>query len=371
MYAWCLLNRFGFIFYNRHISTPFFLVSYDVKTVKDTIGPGLDPAMPEFRSLSVGIYRSAFFEPVFHAITQWRLVCFQFYQEITAILSDPVDDILLHGHGIGCDYLSGYIDFIDKPRYGLYLIAFLSAGFGSQCDAGVVRICWHNIRVASVVLHSAALCFAIHTDYLLISVCLGQALVEKLHKLLHPVGKCQIIDAVLHAAESRLGRDTVLQHAQFAEFIKIVPAEFYYLGPAHTLWGAGKYHQHDDVIESVTDISFAWSSKIRDGWGKFLQFVQNTVSWAEFIYYFCDMTVCVRSNRKNWVEWLDLIHNYLICNHKVTKNLPFDLFIQLLILFKIKEMGFIGSILSNHQITPWMMNRGSKKYPNHPRSHSL
>ena len=65
-------------------------------------------------------------------------------------LSDSGDDILLHGHGIGCDYLSGYIDFIDKPRYGLYLIAFLSADFGSQCDAG--------------------------------------ASVEKLRKLLHPVG---------------------------------------------------------------------------------------------------------------------------------------------------------------------------------------
>lgn len=39
------------------------------------------------------------------------------------------------------------------------------------------------------------------------------------------------------------------------------------------------------------------------------------------------MIVRVCSNRKNLVEWLDLIHNYLICNYKVTKNLPFDLFI--------------------------------------------
>ncbi|RLT78286.1 hypothetical protein, partial [Bacteroides acidifaciens] len=70
LYARCLLNRFGFICYNRHIAAPFFLISYDVKTVKDTIGPVFDPAMPEFRSLSVGIYRSAFFEPAFHAITQ-------------------------------------------------------------------------------------------------------------------------------------------------------------------------------------------------------------------------------------------------------------------------------------------------------------
>ena len=39
------------------------------------------------------------------------------------------------------------------------------------------------------------------------------------------------------------------------------------------------------------------------------------------------MIVCVRSNRNNLVEWFDLIHNYLIVNYKVTKNLPFDLFI--------------------------------------------
>ena len=64
------------------------------------------------------------------------------------------------------------------------------------------------------------------------------------------------------------------------------------------------------------------------------------------------MTVRVCYNRKHLVEWLDLIHNYLICNYKVTKNLPSDLFIRLIILLKIKEMDIIGSILSNHQITP-------------------
>ena len=45
----------------------------------------------------------------------------------------------------------------------------------------------------------------------------------------------QFIDTVFHAAESRLGRHTVLQHAQLAEFLKIVSAKFYYLGSANTL----------------------------------------------------------------------------------------------------------------------------------------
>lgn len=56
-------------------------------------------------------------------------------------------------------------------------------------------------------------------------------------------------------------------------------------------------------------------------------FIQNTVLWTEFIYYFCGMIVCVRSNRNVLVEWLDFIHNFLIVNYKATKNLPFDLFI--------------------------------------------
>ena len=72
-----------------------------------------------------------------------------------------------------------------------------------------------NIRLAFVGLYSAALGFAIHTDYLLISVCLGQPSVERLRKLLHPVGQCRIIDTVLHAAESHLGWDTVLQHRSY------------------------------------------------------------------------------------------------------------------------------------------------------------
>lgn len=40
--AGLLLYRVGFIFYNRHVSSSFFLVGYDVKTVKDTITPERD-----------------------------------------------------------------------------------------------------------------------------------------------------------------------------------------------------------------------------------------------------------------------------------------------------------------------------------------
>ena len=64
------------------------------------------------------------------------------------------------------------------------------------------------------------------------------------------------------------------------------------------------------------------------------------------------MIVRVRSNQNNLVEWFDLIHNYLFVSYKVTKNLPFDLFIQALISLKIKESRVIGSISSNHRIAP-------------------
>lgn len=62
--------------------------------------------------------------------------------------------------------------------------------------------------------------------------------------------KCRIIYTVLYAAESRLGWDTILQYAQFAEFIKIVPAEFYYLGSAHT---------HFEVRASIISMMLASS----------------------------------------------------------------------------------------------------------------
>ena len=89
--------------------------------------------------------------------------------------------------------------------------------------------------IAPVVQHGATLGFAIHADYFLVSVLLVQPSVEQLYKLLHPVCKCQLINTVFHTAESRLGRHTVLQHAQSAEFLKIVSAKFYYLGSANTL----------------------------------------------------------------------------------------------------------------------------------------
>ena len=46
MCARFLPYRFGFIFYNRHVSSPLLLVSYDVKAVKDAISSGLYSAMP-------------------------------------------------------------------------------------------------------------------------------------------------------------------------------------------------------------------------------------------------------------------------------------------------------------------------------------
>ena len=46
-------------------------------------------------------------------------------------------------------------------------------------------------------------------------------------------------------------------------------------------------------------------------------------------------------------------------------------FIQTLILLKIKEKAIFRSLFSNHQISAWIMNHGSKKCTHHPRKRSL
>ena len=50
-------------------------------------------------------------------------LAFEFYQKVSAFLSDFLDNVLLHGYGVGCDNLSCDIYFIKKYRYGLYLVA--------------------------------------------------------------------------------------------------------------------------------------------------------------------------------------------------------------------------------------------------------
>jgi hypothetical protein len=81
-------------------------------------------------------------------------------------------------------------------------------------------------------------------------------------KFLHPVGHGAVIDAVIHSAKGRFGRHPIFQHPHFAEPFDIVFAESNYIGTADKSRGTAKYHQHYDITESVTVVSFACSAEI-------------------------------------------------------------------------------------------------------------
>lgn len=74
--------------------------------------------------------------------------------------------------------------------------------------------------------------------------------------MLHLVGHCQIIDALLNTAKSRFGWHPVPEHTHFPELIDVVSAEFYYIGASYIPAGTTGYHQDDNVIESMADVSF-------------------------------------------------------------------------------------------------------------------
>lgn len=48
----------------------------------------------------------------------------------------------------------------------------------------------------------------------------------------------------------------VYEHLHFTEPVDVVSSELDYIGTSDIPAGAAKYHQYDDVIESVADVSF-------------------------------------------------------------------------------------------------------------------
>ena len=156
--------------------------------------------MSEFRPFGICINRREPLKSVFHAVAQGALVGLEFYQEVTALLPDSVDYVLLHGHGVGGDNLPCDIDFVNKLRHSLYLVAFFLTDLGRQCDAGIERICRHYIRIAPVHQDCPALGLAVNADYLSFTVRSEQFGMEGLDKLLHPLCHRQIVYAVFNTA---------------------------------------------------------------------------------------------------------------------------------------------------------------------------
>ena len=63
----------------------------------------------------------------------------------------------------------------------------------------------------------------------------------------------------------------------------------------------------------------------------------------EIFSYLCSAIECGCNNRTYLVKWLDYIHNLLIWNYKVTKNLALDQILTTLILLKINKINiYIG-----------------------------
>lgn len=90
--------------------------------------------------------------------------------------------------------------------------------------------------------------------------------------------------------------------------------EFYYIGAADTSAETPKYHQHDDVLQTVTEISSVRSSEIGYGRGKIHQPAQDTALLYGCILYFCDVIEYIGVNRTDLVKWSGFIHDYLISN---------------------------------------------------------
>lgn len=112
-------------------------------------------------------------------------------------------------------------------------------------------------------------------DYLLISVCLGQPSVERLRKLLHPVGKCRIIDTVLHAAESHLGWDTVLQHRSYKETAGSVGIAIYdnrvkieNPGTFPSNWDTEMKSEHESKPQNPLLVNVLYKQKVLESWGR-------------------------------------------------------------------------------------------------------
>ena len=60
--------------------------------------------------------------------------------------------------------------------------------------------------------------------------------------------------------------------------------ELYYIGAGGITAGTAKYHQNDDVIKPMTDISFVGPTEIGDGTGEIHQPFQDTAVEFRFIY---------------------------------------------------------------------------------------
>ena len=111
---------------------------------------------------------------------------------------------------------------------------------------------------------------------------------ERLRKLLHPVGKCRIIDTVLHAAESRLGWDTILQHRSYKETAGSVGIAIYdnrveieNPGTFPPDWDAEKMKsEHESKPQNRLLANVLYKRKVLESWGRGIGLMMSECSKA-------------------------------------------------------------------------------------------
>lgn len=90
------LYRFRDIFYDGQVASPFLFVDNQVRTAVNDLGSRFYPAVAELRSIGIPVEGFCRIEPVLHSVAEAALVGLQLYEEVTSLLLDFVDDVLLH-----------------------------------------------------------------------------------------------------------------------------------------------------------------------------------------------------------------------------------------------------------------------------------
>lgn len=116
----------------------------------------------------------------------------------------------------------------------------------------------------------------------------------------------------------------ILQHAHFAEFIEVEPAELYYIGAFGMPGDPAEYHQHDDVCESMAYVSFVGPAKIGHGCAKSISFSMMLPGFTNLFCTFAVWLSAFASIERSWSSGIILFITIWFSTIKLRKNLPLD-----------------------------------------------
>lgn len=128
------------------------------------------------------------------------------------------------------------------------------AGFDGQYDTSVGRICRHDIRISAIILYRTAQSLASMQS---VSTPFWGSLVWNAS-----TNFCILLAMATSSMPCQHGKELLPKGLRssacpFTEPFEIVPIELYDIRADDTPGGMPENHQHDDVIELVTDIALA------------------------------------------------------------------------------------------------------------------